>query len=138
MVREKGITGKLREEFGFLRNENILAVLLFGSLAKEEIGPRDIDICVIAPNTNAKQIMKKIWQKVDVAAKKYDVYCFEELPLYIRWEIIDNHKIIWAKNEGELYEYFYYFRKLYEDQKHRMQISKEDILKMLHTSKSYS
>ncbi len=131
-MAEEKIISKLRKEFSFLKKENVLGVLLFGSRAKGEKGARDVDICLVAPKEDSKRLLKRVYQKIDVRGKKYDVYCFEELPLYLKWEIIDGHKVIWSKDKGGLYEYFYYFRKLYDDQKYRMAITKEEILKTLH------
>ena len=46
---------------------------------------------------------------------------------------MDKHKVIWAKNEGDLYAYFcfFFFLKLKDDAKHRMEISKEEIISMI-------
>jgi hypothetical protein len=133
-MASKSLIGRLRNEFSFLKEENVLGVLLFGSRAKGEKGARDTDICIVVPGKNCKEVMGEVYKHMDVGAKKYDVYCFEELPLYLRWEIIDNHRIIWSRNEGDLYEYFYYFRKLQAEQKHRMELTKKDVLGMLRAS----
>lgn len=124
----KALIEKLRKEFSFLKKD-AMAVLLFGSSAKEGTG-RDKDICVVAPKTKSEEVLKKVFGNIDVTGKKYDVYAFEELPLYMKWQVINNHKVVWALDEGDLYEYFYYFRKLEAEQKHRMEISKEEILAM--------
>ena len=130
-----GPARNLESEFSFLK-KSVLAVLVFGSAAKGEKSPRDTDICIVAPKAESKKIMAMVYQHVDVSAKKYDVYCFEELPLYLKWEVINDHQVVWSKDQGGLYEYFYFFRKLYEDQKHRMDLSKEEIMKMLHSAKN--
>ncbi|MEW5996766.1 MAG: nucleotidyltransferase domain-containing protein [Candidatus Micrarchaeota archaeon] len=121
----------LRKEFSFLKKD-ALAVLLFGSAAKGEAGARDVDICIVAPGKKSAGIMKRVYHNVDVYGKGYDVYCFEELPLYLKWEVMDSHRVIWAEDEGSLYEYFYFFRKLQAEQRHRQEISREEILRMLH------
>ncbi|MEK6981816.1 MAG: DNA polymerase subunit beta [Candidatus Micrarchaeota archaeon] len=120
---------KLNSDFSFLQNDFILGILLFGSSTSSE--GRDTDICIVAPKSGSKIIMKKVYQNLDVTAKNYDVHCFEELPLFMKWQVIHNHKIIFAKDEGELYEYFYYYRKLEVDQLPRMQITKQEILGMI-------
>lgn len=129
----KNLMETLRSEFSFLKEENVLAVLLFGSLAKGELA-RDTDICIVAPGVGSNKIMGEVYQNVNVASKKYDVYCFEELPLYMKWEVIHNHKVIWAKDEPELGMYFYYYRKLYDDQKHRFELSREEVMELFHTA----
>ena len=65
--------------------------------------------------------MKEIFRKVDVHGKKYDVFIFEELPLYIKAEIIKNNEIVFG-DAGEFYEYFYFVNKLWEDQKYRQEV----------------
>ena len=124
------IIQQLGQEFSFLKKEDVLAVLVFGSLASDEEFIGDVDICIVAPKMKCKDVLKKVFGKVDVSSKNLDVYCFEELSLALKWEVIHNHKIVWARDEGELGEYFHFFRKLYDDQKHRMKVSKEEMLKM--------
>jgi predicted nucleotidyltransferase len=128
----KDVISRLEAEFDFLKGTHgVLAVLLFGSEARDKKTGRDSDICIVAPAGQCSAVMAEVYRRMDTGRKKYDVYCFEELPLYMRWEIIGNHKIIWARDKGELYEYFYYFRKLYDDQKHRMKVAKKEIFSIM-------
>jgi predicted nucleotidyltransferase len=53
------------------------------------------------------------------------------MPLYIQIQIIQNHEVIYAKDIYEMYEYFYYFRKLWEDQAQRQQVTKEELAAMM-------
>jgi len=89
---------------------------------------------LLSPAIRSRALACSISREADVSKKGYDVYCFEELPLYLRWEIIDNHRIIWSRDKGDLYEYFYYFRKLQAEQKHRMELTRKDVLGMLRAS----
>ncbi len=114
------------KDFAFLQPQ-LDAILLYGSNANGKSG-RDYDICLVAPGKKPLDIMRAVYRKVDTASKKYDVYCFEEMPLYLKWEVIANHKVVWAKDEGALYEYFYWFRKLLNDQQYRMNLSRKEIL----------
>lgn len=119
---------KLKEEFSFLR-ERVLGVLLFGSNVDNNATSRsDIDICIVAPKQKPNKVLSTIYRNIDAYAKRYDVYTFEELPLYMKAEVLRNHKVIVAKDLPELYEYFYFYRKLWDEQKHRQEISKEEIL----------
>lgn len=116
----KSVVKDIERDFGFLRDKKgIEAVLLYGSWAKNEQNVRsDIDVCIVAPDLKTpKQFAKLlgvIWRKIN--ANKYDVRIFEELPLYIKMDIIKNHRIIFSKNTPELYYYFYHYRKLWNDQ----------------------
>ena len=119
---------RLKEEFSFLKNE-VLGVLLFGSSAdNSKVKRSDVDICVVAPKQKPLSILSLVHQKIDVYKKKYDVYTFEELPLYIKAEVLRKHKVIVANNLPELYEYLYFYQKVWDEQKHRQEITKEEIL----------
>ncbi len=124
----------LRKDFNFLSlREDILAILLYGSVAKSEDTPQsDIDICIVAPLCkDKKSLLNEIYRKLDVFSKKYDVRFFEELPLYIQIDVIKNNKILFSKDIYELYEYFYYFRKLWEDQAMRQRVTPEEMAEIL-------
>ncbi len=41
------------------------------------------------------------------------------MPLYLKMAVIEEGVVVYAKDILELYEYFYFFRKLWEDQKSR-------------------
>ncbi len=114
--------------------EGVHSVLIFGSLAKGEISDRsDIDICVVAPEAkNREQLLNKI---AGMLPKNYDVCLFELLPLYMKIEIINNHIILYTKDKLELYEYFYYYRKLWKDQEHRQKLTLEEAKKLFRSRK---
>jgi len=112
---------QIRKDFEFLRErEDVEAVLVYGSWVRGEATKRsDIDICVVAPKLRTPKEFSKlllyIWSNVD--SNKYDVRLFEELPLYIKIEVIKNHKVIFCKHGvPELSYYFYKYRKLWNDQ----------------------
>jgi len=124
----------IRKDFYFLSlRKDILAILLYGSVAKGEDTPQsDIDICIVSPSCkDKKSLLNEIYRKLDVFSKKYDVRFFEELPLYIQINVIKSNKIIYSKDVYELYEYFYYFRKLWEDQAMRQTVTAADMAEIL-------
>ena len=121
---------QLKKDFSFIKKE-VAGVLLFGSAVSDVRRARDYDICLVAPQKDSGEIMKKIFHTLNLEKKRYEVYCFEELPLYMKWEVIREHDLIYALNPGEIYEYFYYFRKLYAEQKHRMELSKEELFEQV-------
>jgi hypothetical protein len=119
---------QLKEKFRFLKDE-VLAVLVFGSLAKGEETPiSDIDVCIVAPDRDPKEVLAKVFHGTDTGG--LDVYCFQELPLHIKMDIILHHRTVFVRDKPSLYEYFYTFRKLWADQKHRQRLTKEEILSM--------
>jgi len=124
----------IKKDFLFLSlRDDILAILLYGSVAKgEETQRSDIDICIISPSCKDKLgLLNEIYRKLDVFSKKYDVRFFEELPLYIQINTIENNQIIYTKDVYELYEYFYYFRKLWEDQAMRQKVTPAEMAEIL-------
>ena len=124
----------INEDFSFLfGRDDIIAILLYGSAATGDETPRsDIDICIVLPSRKyMKDILNEIYRKLDVFTKKYDVRFFEELPLYIQINIIESNKIIYSKDIFELYEYFYFIRKLWEDQMIRQKVTAAEMADIL-------
>lgn len=123
----------LKRDFSFLkRRKDVLAVLLFGSHAKGEQDRRsDLDICLVAPSCRDRLgLLKEVYRNLDVHGKKYDVRIFEDLPLYMKAEVMESNKPIHVKDLYELHEYFYFFRKLWLDQAPRQELTREELAEM--------
>jgi predicted nucleotidyltransferase len=133
MVKDK-LLNQIADDFSeIIKNKKILGILLYGSSIKEGNSNRsDIDICVVAPNEDIYELISFILQNINVNAKKYDIRVFNELPLYIKIQVIQKGLLIYSSNKFDLYEYFYIYRKLWDDQKHRQEISKEELLQLKH------
>ncbi|MGV9171081.1 MAG: nucleotidyltransferase family protein [Promethearchaeia archaeon] len=127
------ITRQIKQDFSpIIHAKEISGILLFGSYMRGmQTNRSDIDICVVAPHENPLDLLSFIWQKVNVTLKKYDVRLFQEVPLYIKIRIIQDGILIYSPNKFDLYEYFYFYRKLWNDQKHRQTLSKEELLSLL-------
>ncbi|MBL7117356.1 MAG: nucleotidyltransferase domain-containing protein [Candidatus Syntrophoarchaeum sp.] len=127
----------IEADFAFLaEDERIIAVLLFGSGAKEQADERsDRDFCIVAPEIRNKgdmrAVLRKIYGNIDVNGKRYDIWLFEELPLYMKVQVIENHKVVFCRDLPSLYEYFYFYRKVWGDQKHRQELDKEELMEIL-------
>jgi len=132
-VVKKELLDQIYNDFSYvIEKKDILGILLYGSYSKSQNTNRsDIDICIVAPNEDIHQLISLILQNINVDANKYDIRLFNELPLYIKIHIIEDGILIYSSNELDLYEFFYIYRKLWEDQKHRQEISKEDLLLFL-------
>ncbi len=102
----------------------------------------DIDIAVVVPgasyfyydcegvsdeDVDSSDVLMKVFREVNVVSKDYDVHIFEELPLHIQMDIIENHEVIFTKDKYGMSEYFYRYRKLWGDQKHRNTMTEEEI-----------
>ena len=130
---KKQLIDQIRTDFAELIEENrLLGIILYGSyLNNKETNRSDIDICVVAPDENTQELLSFIWQNINVNLKKYDVRFFSELPLYIKINVIEKGILVYSPNELDLYEYFYTYRKLWADQKHRQSISKDELISFL-------
>ncbi len=93
----------------------VLGILRFGSSVDPGCRPRDIDLCLVAPDQPSNDLLLDVWGRVDVRGKRYDVWVFEELPIWMRHEVIRKHVVTWSPNVPALYEYLYFQRKLCED-----------------------
>jgi hypothetical protein len=106
-----------------------MGILLYGShIYDQQTNRSDIDICIVAPGENPFDLLSYIWEHVNTHVKNYDVRIFSELPLYIKINVIKDGVLIYSPDKYELYEYFYLYRKIWDDQKHRQQVSREYLL----------
>ena len=127
---KKELLDQIYNDFSYvIEKKDILGILLFGSYSKSKNTNRsDIDICIVAPKEDLHKLLSFVLQNINVEANKYDIRIFNELPLYIKIHIIEDGLLIYSSNKLDLYEFFYIYRKLWDDQKHRQEISKEELL----------
>lgn len=105
---------RLKEDFREFK-DSCLAIILYGSYARGEQTRRsDIDVCLVNPDQG---VYKGVLSSV---GGKYDVKVFEDLPLYVQINIIESHQVIYG-DHLELSEYFYRYRKIWRDMKHRIE-----------------
>lgn len=106
------------DDFEFLKKDDrVLAVLVFGSHVKEEAHEgSDVDVCIVAPESDPLEVLGEVWENVDTEGKNYDVHTFEELSLKMKHQVMENHETVWSRDRYRLQEYFYRFRKLWKDQ----------------------
>ncbi|MDD5477346.1 MAG: nucleotidyltransferase domain-containing protein [Candidatus Omnitrophica bacterium] len=87
------------------QDDEILAVFLFGSLARRE-GHKtsDIDICLILKpgRYSSLGLSEKRFEYLKVF--DLDVQIFQQLPLYIKMRVIKDGKKLFCANEDELYQ----------------------------------
>lgn len=136
---------EVEEDFSWVsHDERVLAVLLFGSkLGEKDHVKSDVDIALVVPGASdfyydcegvceekvdEAEVLRKAFRKVNTASKNYDFHIFEELPLHIQIDIIEDHEVVYTSDKPGMYEYFYNYRKLWKDQKHRNTMSKDELL----------
>jgi len=94
-------------------------VVVYGSYVKEK-SIRDIDIAVITKIKNKDENLK-IWENfIGRFPQIYDIKIFELMPLTIKISIMNNYEVIFG-NPLDISEYFYFYRKLWNDQKYRIE-----------------
>lgn len=129
MDREE-VLARAKRDFQFLQ-DRVLGIMLFGSWARNDASERsDIDLCLVAPEVEDKAAL---WREAisEPRDSRYDVRIFELLPPYMKMAVIEEGLVIYARDILDLYEYFYPFRRVWEDQKHRQQVSREEMRSML-------
>lgn len=127
---EKTLLEQIYRDFvPLVEKKGVLGILLFGSYASDQQTNRsDIDICVVAPRTDNHELFSHILSNIDIRSKKYDVRMYSELPIHIQIRVIEKGILIYSPNKLDLYEYFYFYRKIWEDQKKRQELTKEELL----------
>lgn len=136
---------RLKDDFSWAKEDDrVLAVLLYGSIVKQEDHPKsDLDVALVVPGASPyyydcrdvsdkrvslSDVLMKALRKIDTSSKNIDLHVFEELPLHIQHDIIEHHEIIYTSDRHGLSEYFYNYRKLWDDQKHRNTMDKDELL----------
>ena len=100
-----GFKGVLKKLLRMAKSDDdIVAVLLFGSVARKEKTTEDIDVCLIFREDISQD---KVFEKmVDYASLSdvIDVKVFQLLPLHVRIRVIREGKVLHVKDEDALYE----------------------------------
>jgi len=115
---------KIREDLKGLKDiEELgkeLEVVAFGSQVKGGQRPNsDLDIAIIT-RIHDKEQNRTIWKTtLPYNYDPYDIKIFELLPLRIKMSIIRDYIVVFG-DEVEISEYFYHYRKLWMDSKHRI------------------
>src|SRR3989338_11176419 len=86
----------LKKDIMEIRND-AFAILIYGSYITENATKRsDIDACIVLGNNNKEKIdviFKKIL-RLSAKNEKYDIRIFEQMPLFMKMEAIENGEII--------------------------------------------
>lgn len=103
------------------KDPDILAVILYGSAARGEQGPRsDIDVClVLAPDridADRAQMARKRLEYLNEFA--FDIQVFQELPVFVRRRVLKEGRVLLAKDEQRLYQIAYRTAQAFGDFKH--------------------
>ncbi|MHA1149728.1 MAG: nucleotidyltransferase family protein [Promethearchaeota archaeon] len=109
---------KLRKIFLPLREK--YDVIAFGSQVKNSSRPSsDIDIAILTYSKNTEDNIKTLKDLLGEFPLKFDIRVFELLPLHIQMSIINDYIVIYG-NTLDISEYFYMYRKKWDNCKHRI------------------
>ncbi len=92
----------------------VLAVMLFGSMARGEAGAdSDVDVClVLYPQARDRARAARL-RYLDLA--DLDLRAFQSLPLYVRRRVLKEGQVLLCKDEDLLYEVAYRTVQAFED-----------------------
>ena len=109
---------KLREDLIYLKEKN--DVVLFGSHVEGGMRPNsDIDIAVLSLDKDRNKNLKLQKDLLGKFPLKFDIRVFELFPIYIQISIVENYLIVFG-DSLDISEYFYKFRKKWDDCKYRI------------------
>lgn len=102
------------------KDEDVLAVILFGSCARKE-RYSDVDVCVVLDSKKFSPLFlskKRLEYLKDFP--NMDVRVFQQLPSYVKVRVFKDGKLVLCKNEDRLYDLnfftireFEYFKPIY-------------------------
>ena len=119
MDRQRQIERLLGQAAG---DAEVLAVLLYGSVARGDASATsDVDLCLaLAPGRRAAKELSakrlKYLQETDL-----DVQIFQQLPLYIRQRVLKDGRVLFVRDEDQLYELAFRTVQAFEDFRPRYQ-----------------
>jgi len=97
-------------------------VILYGSAAEGKQTPlSDVDMAVYYEGTKEERFKFRM-EALGNVNDKFDIQTFQDLPLYIRKEIISQGKILYQKNYSEIFDVFIKTIKSFGDFKPRLDI----------------
>src|SRR5262249_36303508 len=87
------------------KDSEILAVLLFGSMARgEQTAGSDVDICLVLQRQKYNSLALSRKKLTYLQQSDLDVHIFQQLPLYIRRRIVKEGKILFVRDLDALYD----------------------------------
>lgn len=110
-----------------------MGVFLWGSHAEGRGTERsDVDVCVVGgPGTRPYEVLELVWTKARLGGTDYDVKVFEELPLYLQAEVLEQGKLALARDPPSLYEYLRPWARRWAHEAHRNRPDEADVDRIL-------
>jgi len=109
---------EIKDNFEILAEKH--EVIIYGSHVEGGSRPSsDVDIAVITRKVSREENVKIQEELLGILPLKYDIRVFELYPIYIQISVIENYKVVFG-DPLEISEYFYQYRKKWDDCKHRI------------------
>jgi uncharacterized protein len=100
-------------------DEEVLAVLIFGSAARDEQVPfSDVDICLVMKPKSFEPIALSHKRLEYMKDNSLDVRIFQQMPLYVRVRVLKEGRVLFVRDEDQLYELAFRTAQAFEDFKH--------------------
>jgi len=97
-------------------DSNILAVLVFGSTARDEqTAASDVDVCLLLQPRKYDSLALSRKKLAYLQGNDLDVHVFQQLPLYIRRRVLKEGKILFARDLDALYALAFRTAQEFED-----------------------
>lgn len=121
-LMEENVETRLKEILKKVQSDpEVLAVFLFGSVARGEEGPgSDVDVCLVFFPTSRDRLymaQKRLYYMSE-APEGLDIQVFQLLPLYIRHRVLKEGKVLFCRDEDALYDLAFATAKAFEDFRH--------------------
>lgn len=98
----------------------ILSVILFGSRARgQSTAVSDLDVCLVLLNRRYDPLSLSEKKLEYLKIGGLDIHVFQQLPLYVRRRVIREGKILFVRNEEDLYDLAFRTARAFEDFRHR-------------------
>lgn len=108
---------RIKKDLEFLKN---YAVILYGSYVSGEFREgSDIDVAIITRIKDDDKNIQLLKSFIGKARPLYDIRIFELFSLKLKASVMSCYSVLYG-DELEISEYFYEYRKLWDDQKHRI------------------
>jgi len=86
----------------------VLAVMLYGSAARgEATAMSDLDVCLVLTPQRRTSAQMSAQRLEYVQEFDLDVQVFQQLPLYIRQRVLRDGRVLFVRDEDQLYEVAY-------------------------------
>jgi uncharacterized protein len=98
------------------KDSEILAVLLFGSVARgEQTACSDVDICLVLQRQKYNSLTLSRKKLTYLQQSDLDVHIFQQLPLYIRRRVLKEGKVLFVRDLDALYDLAFRTAQEFED-----------------------